>query len=515
MRTVLTSFLALVSMLAHAAVPPLSEAAVRAHMAFLADDLLEGRGTGQRGGDLAVRYLETQLQTLGLQPAGPGGFRQAVDLVGVLADPSASSLTLAGPGGSLAPALGTDLVLAPSGGLASVAVDAPVIFVGHGIQAADGTRDDYKGLDVRGKLLIMLVGDRHDEASHPLCCEPDNYYGRWTYKFEEARRKGAAGALLVHTTASAGYGWSVVRNGWSGERFIPAGEAGDPTVQGWLSEPAAVRLFQAAGQDLAALIVRAQRAAFRPIPLELRAHGQASAKVRPVQQFNVAGLLPGADPARRDQLVIVSAHWDHLGIQGPERTIYPGAVDNGSGCAGVLALAQALAAQPLARSVLFFFPAAEEQGLLGSAAYVKAPLWPLDRTRLVINLESLNVAGPTRDINLLGNLPPALRQTCARAAEQVGLTLAAARPDPTGLCFRTDHFPFAKAGIPAVSPGFSLDGGFDYLGDKAAAQARAEGFLQDRYHRPADRYEAGWDLGGMMQQLRFALTLAALAGNQP
>ena len=317
----------------------------------------------------------------------------------------------------------------------------------------------------------------------------------------------------MHTAASAGYGWSVVRNGWSGERFVPAGEAGDPTVQGWLSEAAAIQLFHVAGQDLAALIARAQSPDFRPVPLALRARGQAQAKVRRIRQFNVAGLLPGTDPSLRDQLVIVSAHWDHLGMQGPERTIYPGAVDNASGCAAVLGLAQALAAQPLPRSVLFFFPAAEEQGLLGSAAYVKAPLWPLDRTRLVINLESLNVAGPTRDINLLGTLPPALRQTCARAAERVGLTLAPARQDPTGLCFRTDHFPFAKAGIPAVSPGFSLDGGFDYLGDKAAAQARAEAFLRDRYHRPADRYEPGWDLSGLMQQVRFALALAELEGS--
>jgi Zn-dependent M28 family amino/carboxypeptidase len=225
----------------------------------------------------------------------------------------------------------------------------------------------------------------------------------------------------------------------------------------------------------------------------------------------VAAILPGTDAELRKELVIYSAHWDHFG-KGADGAIYTGAVDNATGCAAVLALAKALVHRPLKRSVMFLFPCAEEQGLLGSSAYVAAPLWPLERTVLDINLESLNVVGPTRDIGLLGSGEPFLRTLCVRAATATGLTVTPARPDPAGLCFRTDHYPFAKAGVPALSPGFSLDGGWDYLGDKAAAQATAADFM-NHYHRPSDRYDPAWNLEGLMQQVRFALELGRKAGS--
>jgi len=233
--------------------------------------------------------------------------------------------------------------------------------------------------------------------------------------------------------------------------------------------------------------------------------------VRRLEQGNVAGILPGTDPTLKQELVIYSAHWDHFG-KGSDGAIYAGAVDNGTGCAAVLALAQTLAHQPPKRSVMFLFPCAEEQGLLGSSAYVAAPLWPLARTVLNINLESLNVIGPTRDIGLLGSSDPRLRALCAQAAAATGLVITAAKADPAGLCFRSDHFPFMKAGVPALSPGFSLDGGWDYLGDKAAAQAKASDFL-NHYHRPTDRYDPAWNLAGLMQQVHFALELGRLAAN--
>lgn len=486
------------------------EGTLRAHLAFLADDALEGRGTGQRGGELAVRYLETQLQAMGLRPADGGRFRQTVRLSGVKLEAAANRMAFEGPGGRLVPALGTDLVMGAAGAEASLAVDAPLVFVGHGIGA--GGRDDYKGQDLRGRVLVMLVGDRKAEAM-PLCCEPANHQGRWTYKFEEARRRGAAGALLVHTEASAGYGWPVVRNGWSGERFQREGSGQAGALQGWITEAFARRLFAAAGQDFDALRAGAERRDFRPVALPLRARGSLRSTVRSLDQWNVAGILPGTDPELRQELVIYSAHWDHFG-KGPDGAIYPGAVDNGTGCAAVLALAKALAARPLPRSVMFLFPCGEEQGLLGSSAYAAAPLWPLARTKLVINLESLNVVGPTRDIGLLGSNDPSLRALCARAAAAAGLTITPAKADPAGLCFRSDHFPFMQAGVPALSPGFSLDGGWDYLGDKAAAQRKASDFM-NHYHRPTDRYDPDWDLRGLMQQVRFALELGRLAGSGP
>ena len=510
-RPILCAVLACFSLLAQG--PKADEAALRAHLAFLADDVLEGRGTGQRGGELAVRYLETQLQVLGLAPAHGLSYRQTVKLSGLRLDTAASRLGFEGPKGALAPVLGTDLVMGAAAAENALAVDAPLIFVGHGIAAADGSRDDYKGLDVRGRILVMLVGDRHSGTPMPLCCESENLQGRWTTKFEEARRRGAAGALLVHTKASAGYGWPVVVNGWVQERFQREGSGQSGAVQGWITEAMAVRLFALAGQDFRALAAGADALAFQPVPLPIQAKGRLTTVVRTLEQWNVAGILPGTDPKLKQELVIYSAHWDHFG-KGPDGAIYAGAVDNASGCAAVLTLAQAMVHQPLKRSVMFFFPCAEEQGLLGASAYVAAPLWPLERTVLDINLESLNVVGPTRDIGLLGSKEPKLRALCAQAAAATGLVIMPAKADPAGLCFRSDHFPFMKAGVPALSPGFSLDGGWDYLGDKAAAQAKASDFL-NHYHRPTDRYNPAWNLEGLMQQVRFALELGRLAGSVP
>ncbi len=511
MRPILSAILACSALMAQG--PKVDEVALRAHLAFLSDDVLEGRGTGQRGGELAVRYLETQLQVLGLAPANGASYRQTVKLSGIRLDAAASGLSFAGPKGTLVPAFGVDFVMGAASAENALVVDAPLVFVGHGITALDGSRDDYKGLDVRGRILVMLVGDRPSGPPMPLCCEPENQYGRWTYKFEEARRRGAAGALLVHTDASAGYGWPVVKNGWIQERFQREGSGQAGAVQGWVTEATAIRLFALAGLDFRALAAGADGLTFRPVALPLQAKGHLRSAVRSLEQWNVAGILPGTDADLRNELVVYSAHWDHFG-KGPDGAIYAGAVDNASGCAGVLALAKALVQHPLKRSVMFFFPCAEEQGLLGASAYVAAPLWPLARTVLGINLESLNVVGPTRDIGLLGSNEPRLRALCAQAAAATGLVITPAKADPAGLCFRSDHFPFMKAGVPALSPGFSLDGGWDYLGDKAALQAKAAAFL-NHYHRPTDRYDPAWNLEGLMQQVRFALALGRLAGTVP
>lgn len=485
---------------------PITEPELRAHLAFLSDELMEGRGTGQRGGELAVRYLETQLALAGVQPLGSEGYRQPVKLEGLRLRAGASRILVQGPAGQMPLDLEEDLACGSGLMQAKVRIDMPLVFVGHGLRRGD--RDDFAGLDPRGKILIFLVG----EVAGGICCSPEAQERRWSRKLELARELGAAGALVVHSDAGAGYGWAVARAGWQGERFQLPGDAG-LAVQGWLRGPAAERLFKAAGTSLAELTRAAEAPGFRPRMLGLGLEGELVQRVRSLSQPNVVGLIPGRDPALRDQAVLLSAHWDHLGRDEATGAVIPGAVDNGTGCAALLALAGALAKHPAGRSVVILFPAAEEPGLLGSAAYARAPRWPLDRTVAVLNLESLNAWGPTRDIGMLGLGRSGLGPWVGEAAREVGLRVAPERPDPQGLFFRTDHFPFVKAGIPALSPGFTLDGGWDYLDPRHAAQAEA--YLRVAYHRAADRFDSAWNLEGLLQQARFFESLARRLATGP
>lgn len=487
--------------------PDPAEAPVRAHMAFLADGLLEGRGTGLRGGALAVRYLETQLQALGLQPLADGSFRQGVPVAGMRMK-SESRITFGG--WTVHP--GRDAAFTLSTPAEALAFTGEVVFVGHGITAKDGSRDDYRGLDVRGKLLIALVGDRPDTQAKSPGCSPENWYGRWAYKFEEAARHGAAGMLLIHTEASASYKWDVVEAGWLGERYAPGAAAGPARVIGWIREGAARDLFHQAGQDLDRLVAAAHRPDFRPVSLGLKAEADLKATVRRFTEYNVAGLVPGTDPALAGEAVITSAHWDHLG-PAPDGDCFHGAVDNASACGATLALAAEVVQRPTRRSQIFLFPCGEEQGMLGSEAWVRSPLWPLAKTVAVLNLESLNVVGPTRDIGLRGARQSGLWEASVAAAKAVGLLPAPEAPDRPGLYFRSDHWPFVRAGVAAFSPGFSLDGGWDYVGDREAQQARAAAFNRQHYHRTSDRYDPAWDLRGLIQQLRFAERLMRDLGN--
>ena len=503
-----------------AAPPAVTEGPLRAHLSFLADDLLEGRGTGQRGGALAVRYLETQAAAIGLQPLQGGSYRQSVQIVGSKVLP-ASVVRFEAGGKTLAPRVGSDIVYGTASGKSEVRFDATLVFVGYGIHADDERWDDYKGVDVKGKLLVMMVNDPQPTAAEPgrFGGKALTYYGRWMYKYEEALRRGAAGVLLIHTTASASYPWSVPANGFSHERFSLAG-AGNG-LEGWLQEDAARALFAAAGQDLDALRARAEERDFQPVELKARAHVELLSTIRRVEQFNVAGLVPGSDPALKAQAVIYSAHWDHLGIDegaagaGPGDHIWNGAVDNASGAAALLAMAQAAVRAPARRSQIFLWPCGEEQGLIGSAAYVRAPLWPLAATAADLNLDSLNFVGKTRDIGVAGSERSSLYATAARVAATMGLHLAPAVPDLSGAYFRADHFNFARAGVPAFNVGsavFSGDGSFDFVRDPAASSAKMLSFKKD-YHQVTDEYHADWDLSGMVQQAQFTLNLGYAIAN--
>jgi Zn-dependent M28 family amino/carboxypeptidase len=500
-----------------AAVPAVvQEAPLRAHLAFLSSDALEGRGTGQRGGELTVTYLETQAMAAGLLPANKGSYRQSVRIAGVKAQPQESSVALAAGGKPLALSFAKDWVWAPGDARAVHDMDAELLFVGYGITAPEeGGWDDYKGTDVKGKVLVMLVNDPAPTSAEPARFNGRGltYYGRWTYKFEEAARRGAAGVLLIHTDASASYGWSVVQNSWTAERFQLADADLGTGMQGWMTDAAARTLFSAAGQDLDQLRAAAEDKSFKPVLLNARVQGQAKAAVRTLEQFNVAGIVPGLDPKLKDELVIYSAHWDHLGMQGdPAKgdVIFNGAVDNASGSAGLLAMAQEAVRHPAKRSQMFLWVAAEEQGLLGSAAYAARPLWPLNKTAAALNLDSLNFVGAVKDIGVQGSERSSLGLLAASTAKAMGLTVAEARPDLSGGYFRSDHFSFAKAGVPA----FSISGGHDWVKDKAASDAKRKAYGA-RYHQAGDEYDPNWDLSGMVQQAQYTLNLGRMVADAP
>jgi Zn-dependent M28 family amino/carboxypeptidase len=504
---------------APAAAPVVLEAPLRAHLSFLADDLLEGRGTGQRGGELAVRYLETQAAAIGLKPAAGAGYRQKVELVGQKTR-AGSLLRFEVGGKAIDAAFGKDVVFANAGGQPDTRLDAPIVFVGYGIDAPEEGWNDFQGADVKGKLLVAMVND-----PQPTTAEPTRFggksltwYGRWTYKFEEALRQGAAGVLLIHTTASASYPWSVPVNSFTHEQFHLAGPGN--ALQGWISEDAARSLFSAAGQDLDALRARAEVKGFRPVLLKASAHAQIKSAVRQVAEYNVAGIVPGTDPKLRAEAVIYSAHWDHLGIDeqnGKPDHIWNGAIDNGSGTAALLAMAQAAVAHPARRTQIFLWPCAEEQGLLGSLAYTRAPLWPLAKTAADLNLDSMNFVGRTRDIGVPGAERSSLMDSARQVAKASGLALAPSVPDLGGAYFRADHFSFAKAGVPAFNVGsavFSGDGSFAFVQDPAGSSSRMRAFTKD-YHQVSDQYDPSWDLSGMVQQAQFTLDLGYAVANAP
>ena len=497
---------------AASALPVVQEAPLRAHLAFLSNDLLEGRGTGQRGADLTVAYLETQAQMAGLKPVRGNSFRQSVQIAGVKSLPADSSLQAVAGGKAVPLAFGPDWVWATGDSVATHVFDAPLVFVGYGITAPEEGWNDFKGVDVKDKIVVMMVNDPQPTAGEPkrFAGKALTYYGRWTYKFEEAKRQGAAGVLLIHTKPSASYAWSVVQNSWSGsERFQLAERTAGTPLQGWITEDAARRLFAAGGQDLDALRAQAESKDFKAVALDAKLSGEMKSAVRKVEQFNIAGMVPGTDPALKDEAVIYSGHWDHLGKQGDGAdTIYNGAVDNASGTAGLLAMAQEAVKKPARRTQIFLWVAAEEQGLLGSAAYAADPLWPLNKTAAALNLDSLNFVGATHDIGAQGSERTELGALAATVAKAMGMHIAAARPDLAGGYFRSDHFSFAKVGVPA----FSINGGREFIKDVEASKAKAAAY-GPRYHQVTDEYDASWDLSGMTQQAQFTLNLGQAVAN--
>ena len=503
----------------------IDENLLRAHIKFLSDDLLEGRGTGARGGETAARYLAAQMEALGLKGAGlNGSFLQPASLVGVKADHE-TKLTISSSKGKESFRFADDYVAFTGAQSDEVRVDTDLVFVGYGINAPEQRWNDYKGdaSDYRDKILVMMVNDPPATPTDPTQFggRALTYYGRWTYKFEEAARRGAAGVILLHTEESAGYPWSVVRTSNGSWRFDIAREAGDASpflkIRSWITDEAGRRMMKLAGQDLDELRKRAASRDFQPIKLNLKGSIHLKSEVKRVQAPNVAGILTGRDPRLRDEYVVFSAHWDHFGIGAPDKngdTIYNGAQDNASGCAAVLAIASALTRLPLSerprRSILFLFPTAEEQGLIGAEWYSKHPLVPLARTAADVNLDSMNMLGVTRDFIPLGAERSTLKAVVEAVARARGMYVSPdARPEQ-GSFYRSDHFPFAKVGVPSIS----LKEGDDYVGrPKGWGAEQFKAYNTAHYHQPSDEYSDSWDFRAMTQEVEIALEIGLRIAN--
>jgi len=472
------------------------------HIRVLSSNKFEGRGPASHGEDLTIAYIQDQFRRLGLEPGNPDGtYLQEVPLVGIKADPK-MALTFAGHGQTIHAQFEKDMVVWTKRMVPSVTVNAEMVFAGYGIQAPERQWDDFKGLDVKGRVIVVLVSDpfpdRGEQGRKVM-----TYYGRWTYKFEEAARLGAAGCLIVHETQPAGYPWEVVRNSWSGEQFDLVGpdkNMGRAAMEGWITRDEAEQLFHAAGLDYASQKRAATNADFRPVPLGMTAQVEIDNTLRTVTSHNVIGRLAGSDASLKKEFVIYTAHWDHFGI-GPAVNgdrIYHGAADNASGVAALIEIARAYKqlAIPPRRSILFISVTAEEQGLLGSEYYAEHPLYPLARTAANINMDVMNVYGRTRDIVNIGKGKSTLDEIVEAAARSQGRVVKGDPEPEKGSYYRSDHFSFAKAGVPSVD----LNEGTDVIGKPPGwGLEKREEYTRERYHKPADVIYPSWNLSGAVE----------------
>ncbi len=472
----------------------------------LSSDEFEGRAPGSVGEEKTTAYLEAQMKRIGLQPGNNGSYFQDVPMVETTADEAATTMTLATAKGDHALKFGTDYVIGTRTGQTEVKLDASdMVFVGYGVDAPEQQWNDYAGQDWTGKTVVMFVNDPGFHAKDETLFGGNRmtYYGRWTYKFEEAARKGAAAALIVHDTAGASYGWDVVKNSWAGPQYdLPAKDDPEKRIplQGWLSAEAARQLFADAGLDLDAAYASAGKRGFKPVPLKAKATVSLKSSITEKTSRNVIGVLPGA--TKPDEAVLYMAHWDHLGKHEGEEgdNIYNGAVDNATGVAGILEIAEAFAHQDPkpARSVVFVAVTLEESGLLGSRYYVAHPTFPMDKIAGVINLDAMSVGGKSRDFVVTGKGNSELEDMLKVYADQQGRVLTEEGNPAGGYYFRSDHFNFAKAGVPALY----AKGGNDLLeGGVEAGKAASEEYAK-RYHQASDEMHEGWKLDGVVQDLQ-------------
>ena len=496
------------------ATPVFTADAVMAHVKILASDQFEGRAPGTKGEDLTVAYIADQFRKVGLKPgAADGTFFQKVPMVGITPDPS-TSLTFAKGTAKQTLKFTDDIVAWTKRVQPSVSINASdVVFVGYGVEAPEYGWDDYKGVDLAGKTMIVLVGDPPvPDPKDPTKLDPKvfgglamTYYGRWTYKYEKGAERKAAAVVIVHETEPAGYPFSVVQ-GKVKEQFdllTPDQGLGRAAIEGWITLDQAKALCLLAGQDYAALKKQALTREFKPVPLGVTASMTIANTIRTIDSRNVVGRIAGSDPALKDEFVIFTSHWDHFGIGAPVNgdKIYHGALDNATGIGGMIEIARAYVTLPVApkRSLLFLAVTAEEQGLLGSDYYARTPLYPLRNTLAAINMDGLNIYGKTRDLSVVGLGNSDLDDYARDAAAEQGRHLV---PDPkseNGGYFRSDHFPFARQGVPAINAG----GGEEVIGKPEGwARKAQDAYTAQHYHKPSDIMRPDWDMGGAVQDLQ-------------
>jgi len=482
----------------------------------LSSDEYEGRMPGSKGGEMTVEFLKKRFEEAGLKPGNNGSWTQDVPLIEITGSDFAPLKITGGKGDPMAFDYGKDWVGVsyrdtPKTDLA----DSELVFVGYGINAPEKGWNDYEGIDMKGKTAVILVNDADfgaEDLEGPFNGKAMTYYGRWTYKYEEAARQGAAAALIIHETEPASYGWNVVESSWSGPQAYPQRGEDAPTpteMNGWIQNSVAEKIFTSAGKDLGKLKEAARKEGFKAVPLGLDASTSFDNSTREYMSQNVIGILPGTK--RPDEYVLYTAHWDHLGRCTPADDgddICNGAVDNATGTAALVALAEANSKAGAAdRSMVFLAVTAEEQGLLGSAYYASNPVFPLDQTVGGINMDAFLIAGPSKDVTVVGPGKSQLDQFLDAALKADG-RVATPNPAPeAGYYYRSDHFSFAKQGVPMLY----IDGGEDLVeGGREAGEAVSEDYRANRYHGPKDEFDEDWDWSGVMADLQLYYRLGRM-----
>lgn len=497
------------------ALPEISVDTLRAVTRELSDDRYEGRGPASRAEDPTVNYIIERFAAVGLKPGNHGSWLQEVPTVEIEAK-NADGLSVTAGGKVLHFDFGKDMVAGSFRAVPRTEItDAPLVFVGYGINAPELGWNDYAGLDMKGKIAVVLINDPDYEQADETGLFKGRrmtYYGRWTYKYEEAARQGAAGVLIVHDSFPAAYGWQVVNSSWTGPQlYIQSADNGMSQTQanGWIQKPVAEAIFTAAGHDLAALSAKARHKGFEAVALGASASMAFDNAITKGVSHNVIGVLPGT--TRPDDYVLYTAHWDHLGRCTPDSTgddICNGAIDNATGVAALTALAQAnVKAGPAARSQVFLAVTLEESGLLGSKYYAEHPVYPLARTVGGVNMDGVAPGSPSRDVQVTGGDKSELTRYLQAAMRQMGLYQTPEDHPERGHYYRSDHFSFAKLGVPM----FAVGRGTDWVsGGKAAGEAAAEDYVQHRYHQPSDEFDPAWDWSGAQQEVQLYYLLGRM-----
>jgi Zn-dependent M28 family amino/carboxypeptidase len=513
-------FSLLIAPAAFAADKAITAEALRAHVRFLASDALEGRGPASKGDTIAEQYIASQFESYGLKPFGTNGtWFQPFEVVGISGHPTELKVTSKGGGATMLFKFWDDMIAVAGEHQPESKLDgSELVFVGYGIVAPEFGWDDFKGIDLKGKTLLVMNNDPEEDPKL-FAGKTRLYYGRWDYKYEIAQKLGAAGCIIIHTTASAGYPWSVVQTSWTGEQFdLPYTDGPRIKVKGWVTEDAARKIAKAGGQDLDALRKAAQSRDFKPVPLNLSVSTAFKNTVERKQTANVVGLLPGSDPKLSREMVVYTAHHDHLGkkesAKAGDDTIFNGAVDNASGVAALLTVARAMTSQAKApkRSVLFAAVAAEEQGLLGSQYLVEHPPVPVGLMAVDINIDGANIWGRTRDVSVIGLGKSSVDDAIIKLAKAQGRVVKPDELSDRGFFYRSDQFNFARWGVPAAY----FSSGHDFLGKPEGWGKKMREEWEDRhYHQPSDELTDAWELSGAVEDTQLYYELGNELGNAP